>query len=91
MGVMDFLGDHLVACKKNLIQRRHFGVQEAMLDVFHLAGFAAKREEGVGDGSRPGDIYVPQWDVNGPLFLDITVRNPCNLSSRMLTPEEAAA
>ena len=84
---MDLVGDHLVGCTKNNLQHRHFVVQEALQDICRLSGFTVKREVGVPDGSRPGDLYLPQWDADGPLFIDITCRNPCNLSSPVPDPD----
>ena len=51
------------------------------------AGFTAKREQG-GDGrTRPGDVFLPQWDSNGPEAVDVTVRHTFKTSGPLRQPE----
>ena len=53
------------------------------------AGVQARKEQGAGDGSRPGDVFFPRFSGDGPLAVDITVRhtlapsNPVAAGSRL--------
>ena len=57
---MDVLGNHLVCCKKNYLQRRHSGILETLVDLIRKAGFACREEQMAHDKTRPGDSFVPR-------------------------------
>ena len=37
---------------------------------------ACRKEEGAGDGTRPGDVFFPRLNVDGPAAVDVTIRDP---------------
>ena len=80
---VDSLGDHVVSCIKNNIWRRHMALQDALLDLIQRAGFTAVREVSAStdDQLRPGDIFIPRWDADGPCGIDLTVRHPYTQSN----------
>ena len=73
---MDAEGHHLVCCTLNGKTRRHGVVQDALLGVAQKAGFTSRKEKSAPDGSRPGDIFIPRYDADGPAAIDITIRDP---------------
>ena len=73
---VDSLGDHVVCCTKNNIQRRHVALQDALESILVDAGLQCQREVGYGDGTRAADLLVPRWDADGPAAIDLTVRCP---------------
>ena len=72
---LDGSGHHLVCCKFNQITRRHGAVQDFVLRTAQKAGFVARKEQGLEDGSRPGDVLITRLDSDGHAAVDITVRH----------------
>ena len=73
---MDLKGHHLVCCQSNHITRRHHGVVDSVVQVARTAGFTCRKEEGAGDGSRPGDAFIPRLNADGSAAIDVTIRDP---------------
>ena len=75
---MDLLGDHAVCCRFNNITRRHMALQDGLVDVARRADVACRKEAGGGEEerTRPGDVFFPRWDTEGPAAVDVTVRHP---------------
>ena len=44
------------------------------------------KEVGTGDGSRPGDLYIPRWTADGVTVVDCTVRHLCIPSRPVMDP-----
>lgn len=82
---MDIHGDHAVCCSQNLIQRRHASLQNVLEALILELGLSVDKEVGPGDGSRPGDLYIPNWNATG-VTVDCTVRHPLAPSRRLLDP-----
>ena len=74
-GPMDSDGHHLVCCPKNGFTRRHAAVQQFLLGFCQRSGFAARREQGGTDRTRPGDVFITRLDANGPCAVDVTVHH----------------
>ena len=85
---VDVFGDHAVCCIKNNIQRRHVALQDSLAQLVRDAGLTCSKEQGTGDGSRPGDLYVPRWDADGPAGIDTTIRCPSAPSHPLLNAEK---
>ena len=85
---VDIFGDHAVCCIKNNIQRRHVALQDSLTQLVREAGLTCSKEQGTGDGSRPGDLYIPRWDADGPAGIDTTVRCPSAPANPLLIPEK---
>jgi hypothetical protein len=83
---LDDLGHHFVCCQKNQLYRRHNAVVEALAQAASRGGFSYQREQGAGDGSRPGDLFLPRLNADGPAAVDVTVRDPL-MPSRPATVE----
>ena len=73
---MDVVGHHLVCCKQNNPMRRHMAIQDTIVALSRRAGFTCRKEERTPEGTRPGDIFFPRWDCDGPAAVDVTVRDP---------------
>ena len=73
----DNLGDHSVCCTKNHIYRRHNNVRDSVAALVRSAGLSCVVEQHFPDGSnrRPGDVCVPRWSADGPLYLDVSCRH----------------
>ena len=84
---VDIFGDHVVCCIKNNIQRRHVALQDSLAQLVRDAGLTCSKEQGTGDGTRPGDLFIPRWDADGPAGIDTTVRCPSAPSHPLLNPE----
>ena len=72
---LDVSGHHLVCCMRNGIVQRHGVVQDAIHRLALRAGLTARKEQAADDGSRPGDVFIPRLDANGPAAVDVTVRH----------------
>ena len=83
---LDVFGDHIVCCSKNLIQRRHMALQDILADLIREVGLPVDKEVGPGDGSRPGDLYIPRWSADGTTVVDCTVRHPYAPCRRVVDP-----
>ena len=67
----------MVCCKLNNPMRRHMALQDTIVALARRAGISCRKEEKApGDRTRPGDVFFPRWDSDGPLAVDITVRDP---------------
>jgi hypothetical protein len=87
---MDVFGDHLVSCHKNGPSDRHNRVRDALHDMLKLR-MAVLKEQGIPGSNtleRPADIYLPQFDAAGPLFIDCFVAHPL-APSRSRIPQRA--
>ena len=80
---LDAFGHHLVCCMRNGIVQRHGVVQDAIHRLSLRAGLTARKEQAADDGSRPGDVFIPRLDANGPAALDVTVRHSLAPSRRV--------
>ena len=49
---------------------------DALVGVAQEAGLPVRREQGLPDMSRPGDVFFPRLNVDGPCAVDVTVRDP---------------
>ena len=55
---------------------------DALVVATRKAGFPCRKEQGLDDRSRPGDVFVNRLDVDGPGAIDVTVRDPLASSAR---------
>ena len=78
---LDTLGDHVVCCAQNHLKHRHSVLQGALYELAQLAGIPAAMEVALPDGCVPGDVCFRQWDADGPLMVDLTIRHPTPLST----------
>ena len=78
---IDILGDHVVCCARNQLKHRHSVLQGALFELAQLAGIPAALEVALPDGSVPGDVCFRQWDADGPLMVDLTIRHPTPLGT----------
>ena len=78
---LDILGDHVVCCARNQLKHCHSVLQGAHFDLAQLEGIPAALEVALPDGSVPGDVCFRQWDADGPLMVDFTIRHPTPLGS----------
>ena len=86
---MDVLGDHAVSCQKGLITARHFGITSYLCQVLTTAKIPFERESAcLGDGRRPGDVLLKQWEDREDHAIDVTVVHPLHPSGTM-TPDGA--
>ena len=85
---MDVLGHHLVCCKQNKPMRRHMAIQDTLVAISRRAGLSCRKEERTPENSRPGDVFYPRWDTDGPAAVDATVRDP-RIPSQPLQQAEA--
>ena len=83
---MDVFGDQVVCFNKNLIQRRHMALQDVLVDLVREAGLSVEKEVGPGDGSRPGDLYIPRWTADTVTVVDCTVRHSVAPSRGLMDP-----
>ena len=51
-------------------------VVEALACVSTRGGYTFRREQGAGDATRPGDIFLPQLNSDVLAAVDVTVRDP---------------
>ena len=59
---------------------------DALVEATRKAGFPCRKEQGLDDRTRPGDVFVNRLDVDGPGAIDVTVRDPL-APSHPLRPE----
>jgi hypothetical protein len=91
----DTSGHHLVCCHQNNITRRHYGLADKVYQIVKKAGYTVRKEQKAPDGTRPGDIFLPRYDSDGPAAVDFTIRdplapsNPCITDSRIKGWHEA--
>ena len=88
---LDVFGDHAVCCKLNHISQRHMALQDTLMGLVQSVGLACKREAHLPlSAQRPGDLFIPRWDANGPVAVDVTIRHhqapsgPLTLPDRLL-------
>ena len=65
----------LECCHKKNLQRRHTGILHTLIALVRKAGLSCKEEQSAANGSRPGDAFIPRWDSEGPLAIDVTCRH----------------
>jgi len=74
---VDVFGDHAVTCAKSGFGARHLGVQAFFSQILTQAQTPHKREVDIpGDGKRPADILLAQWDGQRDLAVDLTISRP---------------
>ena len=66
-------------------------LQDVLADLVRELGLTVDKEVGPGDGSRPGDLYIPHWSAAGTTVLDCTVRHPFTLSQPVVDPTHLTA
>ena len=92
--VLDANGKHGVNCKKSgdIIQR-HNDIRDYLYAQCRTAQLSPQKEQGDGDGLRPGDVYLPRWVGIQPAAIDVSVVNPlnANIVSKAAVEEGAAA
>ena len=49
-------------------------VVEALACVATQGGYTFRREQGAGDGTRPGDLFLPRLNSDGPAAVNFTIR-----------------
>ena len=72
----------------------HYAVVDTLASISNRAGYPCKKEQGLPDNRRPGDLFVSRLDSDGPGAIDVTIRDPLALShpctpSNILTWHEA--
>ena len=87
---LDVFGDHVVCCSKNLIQRRHMALQDTLTDLVRELGLTVDKEVGTGDGTRPGDLFIPRWTADGVTVVECTVRHLNAPSRLVIDPDHVA-
>ena len=78
--VCDPFGDHFVSCKHNQPVRRHHALRNALADVLVEVGIPCVKEVPIG-GRRPADLGLLNFDVQGPLAMDLVCTHPGALST----------
>ena len=84
---MDPKGDHLVSCHRNGLTERHHRLRDSLYDLLHSKGIPVLKEQllpGSNSQERPADIYLPQFDAAGPLYVDCFIEHPLSLSRSRL-------
>ena len=79
-GTLDIFGDHAVICPgRGDAISRHDRIRDRFASACSAANLSPvieKRNLIAGNGSRPGDIFLPSWKSGRPAALDVTVTSP---------------
>ena len=79
-GTLDIFGDHAVICPgRGDAISRHDRIRDRFASACSAANLSPvieKRNLIAGNGSRPGDIFLPSWKSGRPAALDVTVASP---------------
>jgi hypothetical protein len=55
---------------------RHHALANILTSYLRAAHHGAKREKGVDGKTRPGDVFLPHWELGKPLAVDLAVTHP---------------
>ena len=79
-GNLDIFGDHAVICPgRGDAISRHDRIRDRFASACSAANLSQVIEKRIliaGNGSRPGDIFLPSWKSGRPAALDVTVTSP---------------
>ncbi len=81
----DNFGYHATSCKvaSGAIDKHNSIVESIFLNMRSAAINCSKESVNIGDDSnrqRPGDVYMPDFDIYGEAYFDVSVINPCATS-----------
>jgi ubiquitin len=55
---------------------RHHALANVLTSYLRAAHHGAQREKGVDGVTRPGDVFLPHWELGKPLAVDLAVTHP---------------
>ena len=84
---VDPFGDHFTNCKLNGPTRRHNALRDAWSNLLSSAAISHRREAVSGNGQRPADILLLNWDKGRDIAVDFTISSPLTLDALPLNIE----
>ena len=84
---VDPFGDHFTNCKNNGPTRRHNALRDAWSNLLSTAAISLRREAVSGNGQRPADILLLNWDKGRDVAVDFTIVSPLTLDALPLSVE----
>ena len=93
LSTQDVFGHHALSCKKSSgFIDKHNAIVTTIFDTLKSAGVSCSKEAFnpmTDDRQRPGDIHIPDFDVYGEAYLDVSIINilaPSHLSRAASAP-----
>jgi hypothetical protein len=92
---IDRFGDHLVCCKHNNYNRRHYAVQNVLEDILVGSHQPCGREVPFPDNAlvaedlRPADILLKAWEDGCDVAVDLTVAHAWQATERVVNASDA--
>jgi len=84
-GPVDVFGDHSVSCKKSGFGDRHLGTKNVFCQVLTQSRAPHDLEVDIaGNGRRPADILLKEWDGRRDLVVDLIIVHPNPVAGRPL-------
>ena len=84
---VDPFGDHFTNCKNNGPTRRHNALRDAWSNLLSSSAISHRREAVSGNGQRPADILLLNWDKGRDIAVDFTIVSPLTLDALPLSVE----
>ena len=85
--MVDPFGDHFTNCKNNGPTRRHNALRDAWSNLLSTSAISHRREAVSGNGQRPADILLLNWDKGRDVAVDFTIVSPLTLDALPLSVE----